>query len=62
MGMCRLIRWMENKGKMYRRSLTDPEDGVARWLENKSGSEMETTVHAAFCGAFHGQKQFGESR
>ena len=62
MGMCRPIRRLENKGKMHRRSLTDLEDGVARWLEMKSGSGMETMVHVAVCGAFRGEKQLEGNR
>ena len=58
MGTCRLIRRLENKGKMRRRSSTDPEAEVARWLEKKSGIGMETAVHTVVCGAFRGKKQF----
>ena len=61
MGMCSLIRRLENKGKMHRQSFTDPEREVAWWLETKSGSGMETTVHTAVCGAFRGKKQFGRN-
>ena len=62
MGTCRLIRRLENKGKMHQQSSMDPEDGVVRGLEKKSGSGMETTVHAVVCGAFRGEKQFEGNR
>ena len=39
----------------------DMEWEVARWLETKGGSGMQTTVHAAACGAFRGQKRFGKN-
>ena len=59
MGMCRLIRWLENKVQIHRRSSTDPEDGVARWLEMKSGSGIKIVVHVVVCGVFCGEKWFG---
>ena len=61
-GMCCLILRLENKGEIHRWSLMGPEIRVARWLEAKSGSGMETMVHTADCGAFCGQKQFGRNR
>ena len=60
-GTYSLIRRLGNKGKLHQWSLTDPEREVARWLETKSGSGVETTIHVACCGAFHGQKQFGRN-
>ena len=59
MGTCNLIRRLGNKGEVHRRSLADPGEEVAWWLEAKSGSEVETMVHVASCGAIHRQKQFG---
>ena len=48
-----------NKGKIHRRYLTDLEWEVAWYLETKGGSGMQTIVHAATRGAFHGKKWFG---
>ena len=62
MGTCMLIQRLENKGEIHRRSSADLEDGVARWLEKKSGSGMETVLHTRVCGAFRGEKQFEGNR
>ena len=62
MGTCRLIRRLENKVKIHRRSSTDPEDGVAQWLEMESGSRIKTAVHVVVCGVFCGEKWFGGNR
>ena len=58
MGTCKLIQRLENKVKMHLCSSSDPEDRVARWLEKKSGSGIETAVHVAVCGTFRGEKRF----
>ena len=62
LSMCRLIRWLRNKGEIDQWSMIDPELEVARYLEVKGGRGIKTIVHMVDHGAFQRQKWFGGNR
>ena len=59
---CELIQRLKNKVNSHQQLSLDPKAKVARWLEQKSGSEIKNAIHVAACGTFHGEKWFEKNR